>query len=65
MIPGLDSITTGDIPGNIGNGGPSGAEGFATGSNTIGGVSFGGMKTRDWAILGVAFVIGVVVWKKL
>lgn len=67
MFPGLGSITAGDIPGNVGNGGdaaPSGADGFATGTNTLGGISFGGMKKQDWFILGGFILAGIVVWKK-
>ncbi|WP_419536184.1 hypothetical protein [Endozoicomonas sp.] len=64
MLPDIGSLTTGDIPGNIGNGGPSQAGGSASASNALAGINFGGMNTEDYLLIGVLVLVGLVIWKK-
>ncbi|WP_062270214.1 hypothetical protein [Endozoicomonas arenosclerae] len=68
MMP-LPNISTGNIPGNVGNAGPStatsGANGRSSGENILGNVRFGGLETEELLIVGGLLLLGVVLWKKL
>jgi len=67
MLDGIGSLTTGNIPGNLGNtsSGPSNASGSASANNTLGSFDFGGMETMDYVIVGAFLLAVVVAWKKL